>query len=105
MTGVPLAALAPRNDFTLHERLSGSSTINNVIVKAPLAVMTVHLWYLSEELVILLLFDIQRSVHMKEIILAVKERVGSGEKSPTKCPTILSAVSDRNLKGFAMSNT
>lgn len=58
-TEAPLAASHPRNDFALLEKLDGNNAINYTVAKAALAKMVNHLWYLSEELVALSLYDTQ----------------------------------------------
>ena len=62
----PLAACAPNNDLHLLKILANYENINKKISKAPSAKLAASMWYLSEELVGLVLFDKNVSNSIKE---------------------------------------
>src|SRR5678816_1566154 len=69
----PLAAAAPQNDLRFLQALLDYDTIHNPIAKAASAKMSRHLWYLSEELVGLALFDKDVPTAVKrELVKAIK---------------------------------
>ena len=65
-TEAPLAAYAPNNDLHLLKTLVKCESINNKISKAALIKLASRMWYLSEELVGLALFDKYVSNSMKQ---------------------------------------
>ena len=64
----PLAACAPNNDLHLLKTLKYEN-INKTISKATSTKLASHMWYLSEELVGLALFDRNVSNSMKQKII------------------------------------
>jgi len=56
-TLAPEAAAAPQHDLKLLKDLTTYMDVNRDVAKADLTKLQRHLWYLSEELVALLLFD------------------------------------------------
>ena len=56
-TEAPIAAAAPRNDLALVKDLLAYTEVNKVVARTSLTKFQNHLWYLSEELVALALFD------------------------------------------------
>lgn len=72
-TNAPLAAAAPQNDLRLLQALVQYETLHPGIAKVASAKMAKHLWYLSEDLVALALFDKDVSADTKrELIRAIK---------------------------------
>lgn len=53
----PSAILAPNNDLTLMQQLTLYKKINSTVSQAALKKMVRHLWYLSDQLAIMSLFD------------------------------------------------
>ena len=69
-TTAPRAAEAPQNDLLLIKSLIDYSSINKNISDATVNKMKSHLWYLSEDLVGLALFDNNVSNQAKDEIVA-----------------------------------
>jgi len=94
----PLAVEAPLNDFRLmgqllrypHAAISGSTSKK----------LGLHLWYLSEELVGLVLFDTRLPHDSKRLMLAAMEEVCPDH--PPKTPSIKSDafLDSRGLEQF-----
>jgi len=69
----PYAATAPQSDLRFLHSLLDYEIVHPAISKAASAKMANHLWYLSEELVGLALFDMETSVVVKrELVKAIK---------------------------------
>ena len=66
----PSAVNAPRNDLLLLQQLQQYKSIHSGISNATLKKMIGHLWFLSEELVALALFDDNVDVFIKDKIVA-----------------------------------
>ena len=79
--------------------------VNRDVAKAGLTKLQRHLWYLSEELVTLALFDPLVTVEEnKQILTSLHTKVG--DESPAKCPTLSSqAISGLQLQDMASTNT
>ena len=86
-TLAPEAAAAPRHDLQLVKDLTAYMDVNQDVAKAALTKLHRHLWYLSEELVALALFDPLVTVEEKrQILTSLHTKVGDG--TPAKCPTL-----------------
>ena len=105
-TEASLAASAPRGDLELLQALNAYHEVDDVVAKAALNKLKGHLWYLSEELVALALFDTNVPlVTKRKILAAVREKDGK-EDAPAKRPTLpASAIAGRCLEDFASKNT
>lgn len=106
-TEAPLASAAPRNDLAMLQALDSYSTINKPVAEAALKKMLHHLWYLSEELVALALFDKDVTIDDKRRMqAAIKKEEEDGDESPSKRPTLAaSAIAGRRLEDFATAHT
>lgn len=106
-TLAPEASAAPRHDLQLLKNLMAypytPSSLD--LAKAALNKFKRHLWYLSEELVDLALFDPLVTVEEKrQIFTALHATVG--DESPEKRPTLPNqAISELQLKDLATTNT
>lgn len=104
-TLAPEAAAAPRHDLQLLKDLTAYVDINQDVAKAALTKLQGHLWYLSEELVALALFDPLVTVEEKRQILT-SLRTTVGDESPAKRPTLPSqTISGLQLRDMASTNT
>jgi hypothetical protein len=102
----PLAAAAPYNDFQLMNQLLQYSHIQPDISKATAKKMAHHLWYLSEELVGLALFDENVSSSVKRLMVEALNTQGT--ERPAKRPEIdLKVFGDhsKTLEQFVTTNT
>jgi len=101
----PAATKAPNSDLHLLQALNQYKSINEAISSATTEKMMRHLWYLSEELVGLALFDDDVMPSMKEEI--VHAMLSTEEKdTPAKKATISpGSVSSQSLSSLATSNT
>ena len=99
----PIAACAPNNDIQLLKDLLAYSTHSNVS-KATFAKLSLHLWYLSEELVGLAFFDPNVSAATK--CAMVKSMQREGENEPLKRIKLATRlVPDCRLEDFVTQNT
>jgi len=80
----PSAISAPLNDLQLMTTLLQYSTIHKAISSATAKKFSLHLWYLSQELVALALFDDR--VSTKRLLVAALEKENSNK--PSKRPEI-----------------
>lgn len=69
-----LAVKAPNQDLCFLKRLKDYETVDKVIAKAALSKFSQHLWYLSEEIAILSLFDDEVDKQTKGNIVANLQR-------------------------------
>ena len=99
----PISAEAPLNDFKLMGQLLRYS--NKAISDATSKKLGLHLWYLSEELVGLSLFDSRIFPESKRMMLAAMNEVAPGH--PPKRPRIESAafLGNRGLEQFCTINS
>ncbi|KAJ8416198.1 hypothetical protein AAFF_G00382200 [Aldrovandia affinis] len=100
------AAAAPRHDLQLLKDLTTyMDNVNWDVGKAALTKLQGHLWYLSEELVALAVFDPLVTVEEKRQILTSLHTT-VGDESPAKRPKLPSqAVSGLQLQDMASTNT
>lgn len=103
----PLAVKAPNNDLSLYKDLEAYKTINKGISETTTEKMGRHLWYLSEELVALSLFDDNVTENVKEeIVEVIKRNDDEDQEPPTKRVTVaLSNLKSKTLSSFASANT
>ena len=99
----PLAIEAPLNDFTLMRQLLGYPHAD--ISAATCKKLGLHLWYLSEELVGLALFDSRLSNDSKRLMIAAMDE--EAPDHPSKRPSIKSDafVGKRGLEQFCTTNS
>ena len=99
------AAKVPSSDLKLLKQLQMFCTFDTEIPKATLKKMAGQLWYLSEELVGLALFDDDLDNGTKDkMVSATKEK--EGEEEPLKRATIdLKFVQDKTVVNFAIKNS
>ena len=95
-----IAVCAPRVDLALLKMLAAEECYHPVLRK-----LKNHLWYLSEELIALSLFDPDVSISQKQqIVQAIQANVV--QKEPTKkCNLDLVNLEQTELHDFATSNT
>ena len=98
----PLAASAPLHDLQFMKDLIVYETANPEIAKVAANKFCSHLWYLSEELVCLCLFDDNVSAKDKaDAVKAIQDSSPSDEE-PLKKPHVdLKTICDRQLSIFA----
>ena len=99
----PLAVEAPLNDFTLMRQLLRYP--NAVIPTATSKKIGLHLWYLSEELDGMALFDSRVSSESKKLMLEVMRDVAP--EHPLNTPRVESSafLSNRGLEQFCTLNS
>ena len=104
----PRAIQAPRRDLNLMKGLLDYRDINSSILQATSEKLKRHLWYLSEENIVLALYDDAVSLATKrKMLLAMKrnnndQEVGKPEK---RCNWSLATVAKSNLDSFASSKS
>ena len=106
-TLAPEAAAAPRHDLQLLKDLTTyMDEVNRDVGKAALAKLQGHLWYLSEELVALAVFDPMVTMEEKRGILNSLHTT-EGDESPAKRPQLLPSqtVTGLQLQDMASTNT
>lgn len=99
----PLAVEAPLNDFTLMGQLL--SYPHAAISAATSKKLGLHLWYLSEELIGLALFDSRLSHDSKRLMIAAMDE--EAPDHPSKRPSIKSDafLGKRGLEQFCTANS
>ena len=101
----PLASSAPRNDQELLKAVLKYTEINPSISKAVAKKLNNHLWYLSEELAALALFDKEVDAAAKrEMVHAMKENDGQ-EHAPKRITLHLKSVPDKTLANFVTKHS
>ncbi|QQP58282.1 Uncharacterized protein FKW44_003546 [Caligus rogercresseyi] len=106
-TLAPEAVAAPRHDLQLLKDLTMyMNNVNEDVGRAVLNKLQGHLWYLSEELVALALFDPLVRVEDKRKILT-SLHTKEGEKYPVKRPKLLpsQSITGLGLQDMASTNT
>ena len=101
----PLAVKAPNNDLCLLKSLDQYKIINNAISSATTEKFLRHLWYLSEELVGLSLFDDDVSPSIKTEIVQRMLANENNEVPAKKATVSLEKLDNLNLSSFSNSNT
>jgi hypothetical protein len=100
----PSAICAPFNDLQLINSLLQYSAINQAISTATTKKLSTHLWYLSEELVALSLFDDRVFSSTKRLMVAAMQKKGTDK--PSKRREIdLQNIYSCTLDQFATSNS
>ncbi|KAG0723154.1 hypothetical protein GWK47_043159 [Chionoecetes opilio] len=99
----PSVVQAPRRDLNLMKALLNYSTTNSAISTATSEKLQRHLWYLSEELVGLTLFDEDVSLAMKRRMLESMKRQVEDEDEETlkRCSRDLATLAVSQLDSFA----
>lgn len=98
------AVSAPRNDLLFLKEIDNYSRDNADISSIALKKLLQHLWYLSEELVILALFDDEVSNEIKRSMVQALER--TGEEYPSKRITLdPKLIHTKELADFVTSNS
>jgi len=96
----PLAANAPYNDLNLLKTLLQYSSINVEISKAASQKLAKHLWYLSEDLIALALFDGQVSPSTKKLIVKAMYEEEGEEDPPKRITVALETFREKSLPDF-----
>jgi hypothetical protein len=99
----PLAIEAPLNDFTLMRQLLRYP--NTAVSTATSKKLGLHLWYLSEELVGMALFDSRLSSESKTLMLEAMRDVAPDHPPKTPCVESASFLSNRGLEQFCTTNS
>ena len=110
----PVAAAAPLNDLKLIESVNNYKKINLQISNAAHKAIGLHMWYLTQELVPLCLFDSHASTNLKtsvayailasEKVDTLQQREGSGYGKPV-FPKVPNADKDKKLSDFVGSDS
>jgi len=101
----PDAISAPRNDLDFLQNLKAYEDINSAISKAAVTKFSGHLWYVSEELVALALFDSVISTDTKRAMArAISEAEGT-ENPPKRIKIVTNSIKDMALTNFVTTNT
>lgn len=100
----PLAACAPYNDLLLMKSLVEYENINEAVSKAASTKLSAHMWYLSEELVGLALFDRNVPSSMKRGMVQSLEIEGEDDP-PKRVQMNLPAIHASELKDFTTSTS
>ncbi|KAG0710425.1 hypothetical protein GWK47_036988 [Chionoecetes opilio] len=103
----PSAVKSPRRDLNLMKALLNYSTTNSTISTATSEKLQRHLWYLSEELVGLTLFDEDVSLAMmRRMLESMKRPVEDEDEEPLKrCNRDLATLTVSQLDSFAAPKT
>lgn len=101
------AAAAPGNDLQLIKDLVAYEAVHKQIADAAATKFSSHLWYLSEELVVLSLFDDNTSADDKAaIVRAIQQSSPTNEEEPPKKAEVdLKTIKDRQLSSFASNKS
>lgn len=102
------ATKAPANDLRFFQSLSAYSTIDKPLSEAVTSVFSRHLWYLSEHLVALALFDPETPSDILEEMVAVmistEDQEEQGELSK-KAKITVSSAAEKRLVDFVSSQS
>lgn len=103
----PNAAAAPANDLQFLKDLVAYEAVNPLIGKVSADKFASHLWYLSQELVGLSLFDDHTSHEEKSaIIKAIQDNTANDDEDPPKKAIVdLKTINDRQLHSFASTRS
>jgi len=97
----PVASDAPYNDFCLLNSLNDYSSINPDLSKAASEKLSKHLWYLSEDLVALSLFDRRISNTTKRLMIdSMRQRDGE-DNPPKRLNDTVKNIRERKFESFA----
>jgi hypothetical protein len=104
----PLPTAVPNNDLQLLKSLLAYSSVNAAISKAASRKLADHLWYLSQKLVGLALFDSSVCCEIKDKMVTAMDKV-DGENDPpkrVKLNEVSSAeVENKSVADFVTKNT
>jgi hypothetical protein len=100
----PSAISAPLNDLQLMNSLLQYSTIHQAISTATAKKLSSHLWYLSQELVGLSLFDDRVFSSTKKLMVAAMQKKGA-DKPPKRAEVDLKNFQTFTLDQFVTSNS
>ena len=96
----PLVPNAPLNDFELLNNLLDYSAIHQAISTAASEKFSKHLWYLSEDLVALALFDDHVHVSTKRHILSAMREAEGTEDPPKRITVTLESFKEKKIEDF-----
>ena len=100
----PCAIQAPRRDLNLIKKLQQFQKLNSKISEATSEKLQRHLWYLSEENVVLALFDDEVSLPTKRAILLTMKATECDKqqgKVQKRCIQNINHIKENNLEWFA----
>jgi hypothetical protein len=103
----PQATSAPANDLRFYQSLVAYSAVDNKLSKAVTNTFGRHLWYLSEHLVALALFDSHTPADvLQEIVTAMTAcDAEEGEEPPKKAQLDALSAKEKRLADFATSGS
>ena len=96
----PCASNAPYSDIQLLQSLINYSSIHPVIAKVASEKLSNHLWYLSEDLIGLALFDSRVSVSTKRQMVKAMQEAEGVEEPPKRVVINLKNFKDKKLEDF-----
>jgi hypothetical protein len=99
----PLAAVAPQQDLEMLKAMAGYH--NKTIAKATASKLSHHLWYLSEELVAMALFDPLVSTTTKRAMVEAISNKEGAEEPPKRINLKEDSVSSSRLEDFCSKNS
>lgn len=101
----PLSVSAPRNDLHLLQELLDYADIHKSISVATSKKLAAHLWYLSEVLIGLALFDADVSHETKSALVQAMKTTTGEEEPLVRISVDLKSVHKKTLPEFATTNT
>jgi hypothetical protein len=102
----PNAAAAPSSDLQFLKDLVAYESVNANIAKVSAGKFGSHLWYLSEDLVCLSLFDDNTSDQEKSaIVFAIRDNPSTDEDPPKKAVVDLKTIKHRQLHSFVSAKS
>ena len=104
-TNASLAVTVPRQDLDLLKALNNYDKIDASVRKAALGKLSNHLWYLSEEMVCLSLFDHNLCADSKRKILQAMNQRPAMNETPKKITIPEEDINDCCLADFASKST
>ena len=96
----PSASNAPYNDIHLLQSLIDYTTIHPAIAKIASEKFSNHLWYLSEDLIGLALFDSRVSLSTKRLMVKAMREVDGVEDAPKRIAVSLKTFKEKKLEDF-----
>ncbi|XP_076849024.1 beta-ureidopropionase isoform X1 [Brachyhypopomus gauderio] len=102
----PKPASAPANDLAFLKLIHQYANVNKGISTAAVKAFLRHLWYLSEELIILAFFDDGVNSNIKRNMITALQKAGSDETKPPKRIEIEPGViPEKELQDFVTNRT
>lgn len=101
----PLAVSAPQNDLHLLQSLLEYRSIHAGISTVTSKKMAGHLWYLSEQLVNLALFDDNVSNDVKEKMVLAMEQVDGDKEPPKRRKLCIDNLMGKNVSDYCSKNS